>query len=118
MTGVERLRAQVEGGTSTNMVVPRALMREILHEIEEEVAVRPPEEPGRTGAHFAARCCDRCRWWYPMEDYDEVRRKGSGFCNRFPPLLVMCPAVDPEMPSPFQPEVGCAFCCGEFEAAR
>lgn len=117
MTGVDRLRAQVEGGTSTNMVVPRALMRDILYEIEGEVAVRPTEEPGETEEH-AKECCYRCRWWDPMEDYDEVRRRGAGFCNRFPPLMVMCPAVDPEMPSTFQPEVGFAFCCGEFEAAR
>lgn len=117
MTGVDRLRAQVEGGTSTNMVVPRALMRDILYEIEGEVAVRPTEEPGETEER-AKECCDRCRWWDPMEDYDEVRRRGAGFCNRFPPLMVMCPAGDPEMPSTFQPEVGCAFCCGEFEAAR
>lgn len=38
MTGIEKLRAQVEGGTTPNLVVPRALMRDILHEIERDCA--------------------------------------------------------------------------------
>lgn len=36
MTGIEKLRAQVEGGTTANLVVPRALMRDILRQIERE----------------------------------------------------------------------------------
>ena len=34
MTGVERLRTQVYGGASANFVLPRAMMRDILHDIE------------------------------------------------------------------------------------
>ncbi len=33
-TGIEKLRAQVNGGTSTNIVVPRALLRDVLRRIE------------------------------------------------------------------------------------
>ena len=37
MTGVERLRAQVYGGASANFVLPRAMMRDILHGIERDM---------------------------------------------------------------------------------
>lgn len=36
MTSIEKLRAQVEGGTSTNVVIPRAMLRDILRQIERE----------------------------------------------------------------------------------
>ena len=36
MTGIERLRAQVEGGTSANVVLPRAMLRDILRQIERD----------------------------------------------------------------------------------
>ena len=34
--GVGRLRAQVEGGASTNAVVPRAMPRDVLRQVERE----------------------------------------------------------------------------------
>ena len=37
MTGVERLRAQVYGGASANFVLPRAMMRDILRDIEADM---------------------------------------------------------------------------------
>lgn len=37
MTGVERLRAQVEGGSSANVVLPRAMMRDILRQVESDI---------------------------------------------------------------------------------
>ena len=48
MTGIERLRAQVEGGSSTNVVIPRAMLRDILHDIERDMEAagrRPRAHP-------------------------------------------------------------------------
>lgn len=41
MTGIERLRAQVDGGTTANIVLPRAVLRDILRQIERESAAGP-----------------------------------------------------------------------------
>ncbi len=46
MTSIEKLRAQVEGGTSTNVVIPRAMLRDILRQIERESAEKDGEGEG------------------------------------------------------------------------
>lgn len=57
MTGIEKLRAQVEGGTTPNIVVPRALMRDILRQIEREAGAARAG-----GANLAASLgCDNMR---------------------------------------------------------
>lgn len=43
MTGIERLRAQVEGGSSTNVVIPRAMLRDMLRQIEAEAGASEDE---------------------------------------------------------------------------
>lgn len=36
MTGIDRLRAQVDGGASANVVLPRAMLRDMLRQIDRE----------------------------------------------------------------------------------
>lgn len=55
MTGIDRLRAQVEGGTTANLVLPRALMRDILRQIEREA--EPAGTAGDRGERDAERDC-------------------------------------------------------------
>ena len=37
MTGIERLRAQVYGGSSAVFQLPRAMMRDILRQVESDI---------------------------------------------------------------------------------
>ncbi|WP_417064465.1 hypothetical protein [Gordonibacter urolithinfaciens] len=72
MTGLERLRAQAYGGSSANVVVPRAMLRDIVRDIESECettkrahAERLPGEPptcSACGGRLAARgrYCPHC----------------------------------------------------------
>lgn len=64
MTGVERLRAQVEGGASANVVLPRAMLRDILRQIErdEDAARRDAWESG-----YAARMAEQLSGEEPDE---------------------------------------------------
>lgn len=75
MTGIERLRAQVYGGKSAVFTLPRAMMRDILHDIEHDMdaagrrpkahPVSVPGEPPRCSAcdgrlGWQGRYCPHC----------------------------------------------------------
>lgn len=62
MTGIERLRAQVEGGTTANVVLPRALLRDVLRQIEEEESSREctMRFEGGGGTRAPRLRCSRC----------------------------------------------------------
>ena len=58
MTGIERLRAQVEGGTTANVVLPRALLRDVLRQIEREAEAAGAARD-RRGCDAERDCFDR-----------------------------------------------------------
>ena len=72
----------------------------------------------------APEVCENCRWWEPMWDmgycsYDPAGHKGRGWCNRYPPQVVVPEGMDPyEDPRSMLPEVGVNAWCGEFKAMK
>ena len=59
MTGIARLRAQVEGGSSTNVVIPRAMLRDMLRQIEAEAGASEDELRDAWEGGYAARMAEQ-----------------------------------------------------------
>lgn len=57
MTGIERLRAQVDGGSSPNVVLPRPMLRDIARQIEAESSIRQQRLVGRAMSEWAMCLC-------------------------------------------------------------
>lgn len=58
MTGIKRLRAQVEGGSSTNVVIPRAMLRDMLRQIEAEAGASEDEPRDAWEDGYVARAAE------------------------------------------------------------
>ena len=58
MTGIERLRAQVYGGKSAVFTLPRAMMRDILRQIESETRTSEDEPRDAWEDGYVARAAE------------------------------------------------------------